>query len=50
MKLEFELEVLDRNPKRIVYEVKRKGLEVGLLTLDEPYNKEEVQINSLEGK
>lgn len=38
MNLEFELEEISNNTGRRVYTVKRKGLEVGLLWMDEPYN------------
>lgn len=38
MNLEFELTEIRTNNKSIVYEIKRQGLSVGLITLDEPYN------------
>ena len=41
MNLEFELRLLSKNDGRVVYEISRKGLEVGIMTLKEPYNRKE---------
>lgn len=41
--LEFELEVKKRTSKLIQYDVLRKGLCVGILVLEEPYDLKETE-------
>ncbi len=49
MRLEFELQYNKTDDKCIIYNVMRKGLQVGTLTLDKsPYNV--VRIGWIEGK
>lgn len=43
MDLEFELRKLEVTENSITYEILRKGLSVGRMYLDEPYNRKEAQ-------
>lgn len=45
--LEFELEVVRTHQESIVYRVKRKGYDCGLLWLEEPYNLQEARSKEL---
>lgn len=50
MNLKFEIELNRRDENLIIYDVMRKGIKIGILVMEQPYNRDEALLQEMEMK